>query len=103
MSRMAHQNTTKHAGKAMTPSDVVRAPARSRRWRVPPPLTRSGELLEGADILRELSGEAAVLVWKSMRTVTLWASALPREHAELFADAAASRRVAEIMAADLDA
>lgn len=77
-------------------------PARSRRWRVPPPLTRGGELLEGADILREMTGEASVLVWKSLRSLTLWASATPREQAELFADGAEQRRIAEIMVTELD-
>lgn len=86
----------------MTPSHAVPAPARTRRWRVPPPLTRGGELLEGADILREMNGEAAVLLWKSLRSVTLWASAAPREHAELFADGAEQRRIAEILVTELD-
>jgi tetratricopeptide (TPR) repeat protein len=87
----------------MTPSHAVPVPARTRRWRVPPPLTRGGELLEGADILREMTGEAAVLVWKSLRSVMLWASASPREHAELFAEGAEQRRIAEILVVDLDA
>lgn len=87
----------------MTPSHAVPMPARTRRWRVPPPLTRGGELLEGADILREMTGEAAVLIWKSLRSVMLWASASPREHAELFAEGAEQRRIAEILAVDLDA
>jgi tetratricopeptide (TPR) repeat protein len=87
----------------MTPSHAVPVPARTRRWRVPPPLTRGGELLEGADILREMTGEAAVLVWKSLRSVTLWASASPREHAELFAEGAEQRRIAEILVTQLDA
>lgn len=86
----------------MTPSQAVPMPARTRRWRVPPPLTRGGELLEGADILREMTGEAAVLVWKSLRSVTLWASAAPREQTELFADGAEQRRIAEIMVTELD-
>lgn len=88
----------------MTPtSHAVPVPSRARRWRVPPPLTRGGELLEGADILREMTGEAAVLVWKSLRSVTLWASATPRDHSDLFADGAEQRRVAEIMVTQLDA
>ena len=61
-------------------------PFRARRWRVPPPITRAGELLEGAEVLTEVSGETAVLLWKSLRTVTLWASASPQDQAmELFA------------------
>ena len=87
----------------MTPSHAVPVQARTRRWRVPPPLTRGGELLEGAEILREMTGEASVLVWKSLRSVMLWASASPREHADLFADGAEHRRVAEILVTELDA
>ena len=75
---------------------------RSRRWRVPPPLTRGDELLEGSEILRELSGETGVLLWKSLRTVTLWTSASPQEQLSLFAAGARSRRLAELLAADLD-
>lgn len=49
-----------------------------------------------------MTGEAAVLVWKSLRSVMLWASASPREHAELFAPGAEQRRITEIMVTDLD-
>ena len=76
---------------------------RSRRWRVPPPITRAGELLEGAEVLTEVSGETAVLLWKSLRTVTLWASASPHDQVmELFAPGARQRRLAELLAAELD-
>ena len=87
----------------MIPSQAVPAPSsRIRRWRVPPPLTRGAELLEGAEILREMTGEVAVLVWKSLRSVTLWAAANPRDHGELFADGAQERRVAELLTTDMD-
>ena len=78
-------------------------PVRARRWRVPPPLTRAGELLEGAEVLTEVAGETAVLLWKSLRTVTLWASASPQDQVmELFTPGARSRRMAELLVADLD-
>lgn len=80
----------------------VSAPVRTRRWRVPPPLTRGGEMLEGAEILRELSGELSVLLWKSLRSVTLWTSATPREQAELFSEGAQRRRMAELLAVEID-
>ena len=48
------------------------AAAHSRRWRVPPPLTRTGELLEGAEILNEVPSEVGVVLWKSLRNVMLW-------------------------------
>jgi tetratricopeptide (TPR) repeat protein len=78
------------------------SPLRARRWRVPPPLTRAGELLEGVEVLSEVSGETAVLLWKSLRNVTLWASASVQEQGELFTSGARQRRLAELLAADLD-
>jgi tetratricopeptide (TPR) repeat protein len=76
--------------------------ATARRWRVPPPLTRAGELLEGVEVLSEVSGETAVLLWKSLRNVTLWASASLQEQGELFTPGARQRRLAELLVADVD-
>jgi tetratricopeptide (TPR) repeat protein len=78
------------------------AGARSRRWRVPPPLTRTGEPLEGAEILNEIVSETGVLLWKSLRNINLWSAATPREQAELFSAGARQRREAEILAANPD-
>jgi tetratricopeptide (TPR) repeat protein len=78
------------------------ATARARRWRVPPPLTRTGEPLEGAEILNEIVSETGVLLWKSLRNISLWSAATPREQAELFASGARQRREAEILAVDID-
>jgi tetratricopeptide (TPR) repeat protein len=75
---------------------------RARRWRVPPPLTRGGELLEGAEILGEVEGPVAVLLWKSLRSVSLWAAAGPREQADLFSHGARERREAEVLASNPD-
>jgi tetratricopeptide (TPR) repeat protein len=85
---------------ASTPA--ASSPVRARRWRVPPPLTRAGELLEGVEVLSEVSGETAVLLWKSLRNVTLWASATMVEQADLFTPGSRQRRLAELLAADLD-
>lgn len=78
------------------------AGARTRRWRVPPPLTRTGEPLEGAEILSEIVSETGVLLWKSLRNVNLWSASSPREQAELFAEGARQRREAEILAVGPD-
>jgi tetratricopeptide (TPR) repeat protein len=78
------------------------APVRQRRWRVPPPLTRGAEMLEGAEILAEVPGETALLLWKTLRSLTLWASVAPQEQAELFAPEAHRRRTAELLAAVLE-
>lgn len=86
----------------MVPIQTATGQPRTRRWRVPPPLTRGPELMEGAEILREVSGEAAVLLWKSLRSVTLWATTDPREQAKLFAPGAGERRMAEILAVEIE-
>ncbi len=86
----------------MVPTHTTTGQQRTRRWRVPPPLTRGPELMEGAEILREVNGEAAVLLWKSLRSVTLWATTDPRDQGRLFAPGAGERRMAEILAIPVD-
>src|SRR5690606_14703556 len=76
---------------------------RVRSWRVPPPLTRGAELLEGVEVLSEIPDAAGGLLWKSLRNVTLWASSIPRDAGGLFAEGARERRLAEIQSAVLDA
>jgi len=49
-----------------------------------------------------MSGEVAVLLWKSLRSITLWASANPRELGELFTEGAEQRRIAEILVTEMD-
>lgn len=78
------------------------AAAHTRRWRVPPPLTRTGELLEGAEILNEVQSEVGVVLWKSLRNVMLWSSSTPRNQSELFSGGARQRREAEILAVSPD-
>ena len=78
------------------------SPSRSRRWRVPPPLTRNGELLEGSDVLTEVPGQIAILLWKSLRSVTLWAAAAPQDQDQLFAPGSVQRRIAEILASGVE-
>ena len=75
---------------------------RVRRWRVPPPLTRGAELLEGAEVLSELPSEAGVILWKSLRNVMLWSASGPRDRGELFSAGAQRRRLAEIAATEID-
>jgi tetratricopeptide (TPR) repeat protein len=50
----------------------------------PPPLTRGSETLEGMDILREIGGEAGILLWQSYRNVMFWATAEPADRGKLF-------------------
>lgn len=69
-----------------------------RRWRTPPPLTRGSESLEGMEILREIGGEAGVLLWQAYRNVMFWASVEQGERAALFSPKAGDRRTAELEA-----
>lgn len=84
------------------PQGAARSPIRRRRWRVPPPLTRGGELLEGAEILEELPGEVGMLLWKALRSTTLWAGTPAAEAGRLFTPGAAERRLAELLGAEID-
>lgn len=76
-------------------------PRAPRRWRTPPPLTRGSETLEGMEILREVGGEAGILLWQSYRNVMFWATAEPAERGKLFAPDAGRKRLAELLAADI--
>ncbi|HEX5723921.1 MAG TPA: hypothetical protein VFX98_00570, partial [Longimicrobiaceae bacterium] len=78
-------------------------PPRSRRWCIPPAIPYdTGESLEGAPVLRELEGDAALLLWSALRDVTLWASVPERRRAQLFTPAAAGRRLRMVAGARLD-
>jgi tetratricopeptide (TPR) repeat protein len=72
-----------------------------RRWRTPPPITRTADALEGMEVLREVPGEAGVLLWQGYRNVMFWASIPAEERAGMFAPAAGKRRRQEIAAAEL--
>jgi tetratricopeptide (TPR) repeat protein len=80
------------------------APRPPRRWRTPPPLTRgSSESLEGMDILREVGGDAGILLWQSYRNVMLWATAEPAERGRMFSAEAGRKRLADVVASELPA
>ena len=79
------------------------APRPPRRWRTPPPLTRgSAETLEGMEVLREVGGDAGVLLWQSYRNVMFWATAEPGERAKMFSADAGKKRLADVEAAALE-
>lgn len=80
------------------------APRPPRRWRTPPPLTRgSSESLEGMEILREVGGDAGILLWQSYRNVMLWSTAEPAERGRMFSAEAGRKRLADVVAAELPA
>jgi tetratricopeptide (TPR) repeat protein len=71
----------------------------SRRWCVPPALLHEpDELLEGAGVLDELPSEVGLVLWQSLRDVTLWASVPPEARAALFTPQAARVRLSELLA-----
>lgn len=62
-----------------------RAPGRQRTWCIPSAILRSpGETLDGISILHELDGELGLLLWRTVRSITLWASTPEEERQELF-------------------
>ena len=69
-----------------------------RRWHFPPPLPESGATLEGMGILEEVPGELGILIWQSLRTVTLWAAAPVQQRSRLFLPGAEEPRLAALRA-----
>jgi len=69
-----------------------------RRWRIPPPLLRDADSPgpEGLSILEEIRSEVGVVLWKSLRSVLLWAEFEPGERKSLFDSEAPERRRQEI-------
>jgi tetratricopeptide (TPR) repeat protein len=74
-----------------------------RRWRVPPALTHGDDVFEGLSVLGEVSGEAGLMLWQSLRDALLWGEASPAARGALFAPEAETRRMAALLAAALDA
>jgi tetratricopeptide (TPR) repeat protein len=83
----------------MDPSPPPAGPP-SRRWCIPPPLLREpNETLEGVHVLDEVPGDLGLVLWESLRDVTLWAAAEPAARTGLFRDGAAPVRFERIRAA----
>lgn len=57
-----------------------------RRWHIPPPLVHGAEPLEGGEVLAEGSGPEAVLLWRGLRDVMIWAQTPPGERGLLFSE-----------------
>jgi tetratricopeptide (TPR) repeat protein len=62
----------------------------------------SDEALESAGVLDEIAGAAGVVLWQTLRDVTLWAATPPAERGSLFSACAERKRVAAILTASLD-
>lgn len=65
---------------------------RRQPQRIPPPITYGDDALDAGIVLRELPGDLALLLWKTVRAVTLWAGLPPEERAEAFAPEALAHR-----------
>ncbi len=89
----------------MTRETRTRAePALTRHWRVPPPLLRDAESPGpmGLNVLKEFPSELGTLLWRTLRTSLTWAQTSPGEREDLYPSNLHDRRVAEILALDVD-
>ncbi|HEX2187797.1 MAG TPA: tetratricopeptide repeat protein [Longimicrobiaceae bacterium] len=85
------------------PDAPPRKPRRRWRWHVPPAIVHGPEALEGTEILSEYTGELGLVLWQSVRDISLWSSITPPEgRAGLFGPSAGKRRAAALLAADPD-
>jgi tetratricopeptide (TPR) repeat protein len=69
------------------PGDLIgqRAPGRQRKWCIPSAIVRSpGETLDGIPLLDELDGVLGLLLWQTVRSITLWASTPAEVRHQLF-------------------
>jgi tetratricopeptide (TPR) repeat protein len=73
---------------------------RGRRWCIPPAILREpAELLEASHVLDEVRGELGLLLWQSVRDVTLWAALEEAGRRGLFAAPGARARLGLLPAA----
>ncbi len=72
----------------------------SRRWCVPPALQHEpDELLEAVQVLAEIPTPVGVILWQSVRDVTLWSEIPDENREELFTHDAAHRRLSDLLSA----
>lgn len=77
-----------------------RVPTEKRRWRSPPPILRDAESPgpEGLSVLDEIQSELGTVLWKALRSVTLWTGATKAQRKTLFPESTIQRRRKEIAA-----
>lgn len=73
-----------------------------RRWRVPPAITHGEEAFEGGGVLEEIPGALGLVLWQSLRDVSLWAGTEEEQRGGLFSPGAEKRRRAAVRAAELE-
>ena len=75
----------------------------SRRWCIPPAILREpDETLEASQILEEFRGDLGLLLWNSLRDVTLWSAVDPERREGLFTLEAAQKRLTQLQASTVD-
>lgn len=73
-----------------------------RRWCITPAMLRGpGETIEGGDLLEEVRDDLGVLLWRTVRDVSLWGETPAEERADLFAGAGDALRLAPPAATQL--
>lgn len=70
--------------------------SRRQPQRAPPPLTYGAEILDGEATLWELTGDLALFLWKTSRTVRLWSELGPEERTEAFTEGAYAERLTQL-------
>jgi tetratricopeptide (TPR) repeat protein len=66
----------------------------TRRWCIPPAILREpDETLEASQILEEFKGDLGLLLWNSLRDVTLWSAIDPERRRGLFTTEAVEKRL----------
>lgn len=76
--------------------------SRRQPQRIPPPIDHGAEAFTGETILQEISGDLALLLWKTVRTVRLWAGLEPSGCSGAFTPGARERRLALLEAVPVD-
>jgi len=79
-----------------------RKPRKRWRWHVPPAILHGPETLEGTEMLDEVGGETGVLLWQSLRDVTLWSGAAPEKREGLFSPGAGEGRRSMLRSVKVD-
>lgn len=75
----------------------------TRRWCIPPAILREpDETLEASQILEEFRGDLGLLLWNSLRDVTLWSAIDPGRREGLFTPDAAQKRLGQLQASTVD-
>jgi tetratricopeptide (TPR) repeat protein len=75
----------------------------TRRWCIPPAILREpDETLEASQILEEFKGDLGLLLWNSLRDVTLWSAIDPERRQGLFTTEAAQKRLGLLQTSTVD-